>query len=160
MGRWRRRVRFLGDAFLEVLQAEVESLLAELQSTGRGWLKGLLVCSVAAAFGFWGVGVLTTFAIALLATWVDVWQAAGIVFLLLALATGGLGFIGWRTFRRQRGPTVIVRGHLEDHLGWWRQSLAVEDPAPERGRRGSRGDAGSGEIEGAGSKDVDGEEDP
>ena len=125
MGRWRRKVRSLGQAFVEVLQAEVESLLLDVQETGRGWAKGSVFFLAAAAFAFWAVGVFTAFAVAVLAIWLSVWQAAGIVLLVLLATTVVLVLVGRRVFLQTQAPTAIVRGHLDDHLGWWRENLAA-----------------------------------
>jgi len=141
MGSWGGRVRNLGDAFFEVLQAEIEALLIELQSTGKGWLKSVLLAVVAAVFSFWAVGVLTAFLNALLSTRVGTWQAAGIVFLVLGLTSGGFAFWAWKTFRRERGPVVVVRGHMADHLAWWQKNMTAEGPTLEPRSVGA--DAGS-----------------
>ncbi len=132
MGRWARRMRSLGRVFIEVLQAEVETLLADLQAMGKGWLQALLLFVAAAAFAFWSVGVLTTFAIVLLAGALGLWQAAGVVFLVLAMVTAGLAFAGFRLLRRQRAPTAIVKGHLEDQLEWWRENLEERESRAAR----------------------------
>ncbi len=132
MNRWTRRARSLGSAFLEVLQAELEALLSEIQTTGRGWLRALIYFASAAAFVFWSVGVFTAFVIALLAELWGVWRAAAAVLLLLILVAGGLIFAGYRVLRQHRPPTAIVRGHLEDHLHWWRNSLAEREATGHR----------------------------
>ncbi len=132
MKRWTRRARSLGSAFLEVLQAELEALLAEIQSTGRGWLRALLYFASAAAFAFWSVGVFTAFVIALLAEFWGVWRAAAAVLLLLILVAAALVFAGYRVLRQHRPPTAIVRGHMNDHLEWWRNSLAEREAARHR----------------------------
>jgi len=142
MRRWRRKFKSLGQAFVEVLQAEVAALLEDFQRTGRGALRGSLLLIVAAAFAFWSLGVLTVVAIAVLALFMSLWQAAGLVFLLLALTAGVVAWRGIRTLQNLQGPTTIVRSHMEDHLDWWRQNLAAkgealppaEEPVGRRGR--------------------------
>lgn len=144
MGRWSRRARSLGQAFVDVLQAEIADLVEELQRTGKGWLKAVLFFAGAAAFAFWAVGVFTAFLVVLLAVWMEPWQAAGVVLLFLTLLAGGLAFAGWRIFQKQRPPTEIVRGHVDDHLDWWRESLA---PARKVGSGRSARDGGRDEDE-------------
>ena len=124
MRRWTRRARALGDSLLEVLHAEVQALLSDFQRTGRGAVRGLALFLVAAALVFWSVGLLITFAVALVATWVGVWQAAGLVFLAVALAGFGVAAWGMAVFKKLDGPTQIVRTHVDDHVAWWRQTLA------------------------------------
>ncbi|MCB1054196.1 MAG: phage holin family protein [Acidobacteria bacterium] len=131
MGKWSRRVQALGHSALEVVQAEVHSLLEDFQSTGRGVLKALVVFLAAGAFVFWGVGVLTAAAVAVLALWLALWQATLVVFLAMILTAAGLGWWGWRVIQRLEGPTTTVRRHVDDHIGWWRGHLA-----DDRGRLG------------------------
>jgi hypothetical protein len=123
MRRWRRKFRSIGHAFLEVLHAEVTALLEDFQRTGRGLVRGSLFLVTAAAFAFWSLGVLTVVAIAGLALVLSLWQAAGVVFLALLITALLLAAAGRRTLRRLRGPSTIVRGHVDDHLEWWRQNL-------------------------------------
>lgn len=134
MGKWSRRVQAVGHSVLEVVQAELHSLLEDFQRTGRGMAKALVVFMVAGACLFWSVGVLIAAAVAVLAIWIELWQATLAVFLGISLVAGGLAFWGWTVVKGLEGPTTIMRRHVDDHFGWWRDHLA------EDGRRLGRGD--------------------
>ncbi len=134
MLRWRRRVRDVGDAFLGVVQAELQAMVAEIQDSGKGLAKALALLLAALAVAFWALGVFIAFAVALLATWLGVWKATAIVFLVLALVGGLLAAFAWRILRRLRSPTTIVRTRVTNHLGWWRETLDVPDGDDARER--------------------------
>ena len=143
MRRWSRRARALGGSLVEVLQAEVHSLLADFQRTGKGAVRGLSLLLLAAAIFFWCLGLLVTFAVALLATRLGVWQATGVCLLGLAAIGAAVALWGWRCFKGLEAPTRIVRNHVDDHVQWWRETLAppasleepeVEGPAGEESR--------------------------
>ena len=138
MGRWSRRARNLGGSLVEVLQAEIHSLLADFQRTGQGAVKALLMLIAAAAFGFWTLGLFLTFAVGLLATRMTFWQAAGLVCLAVGLCGFGVAVLARNAFRRLDAPTRIVRTHVDGHVEWWRETLSP----PEQVEDGS----GSGEA--------------
>lgn len=128
---WTRNAKALAESFLEVVQAELHSLLADFHRTGSGASKAGALLLLAALFTFWSLGLLITFLVALLATWVGFWQAAGLVFLVLAPVGAGIGYKGWKLLLKQKAPTLILRTHVDDHVGWWRRTLADRRSAAE-----------------------------
>ncbi len=131
MRRWSRRAQALGGSLVEVLQAEVHSLLAEFRNTGKGAVRALVLLLAAAAVIFWSLGLLITFGVALLTTRIGLWQAAGLSFLILALIGLALALWGWRSFKRLQAPTQIVRTHVDDHVLWWKETLTSRERRPE-----------------------------
>lgn len=131
MRRWSRRARALGGSLVEVLQAEIHSLLADFQRTGRGAVRGVALLLAAAALVFWSIGLLITFIVTVLAAWLGLWQAAGLTFLVVALAGLAVALWGMGVLKRLEAPTQIVRIHVDDHVQWWREALAPPSQ-PER----------------------------
>ncbi len=91
---WIELARSLGQALLEVLQAESEVLKRELGDTGKQAGIGTALMAAAGMVLFWFLGVATLFLIAVAAIWMPTWAAAGVVGLVLlaiALVLIGLG---------------------------------------------------------------------
>jgi hypothetical protein len=61
---------------------------------GAGWFVGALVVL------FWAVPVLGTFAIAGLASWMPVWLAALLIFIVMVIITAVLALLGLLRFRK------------------------------------------------------------
>jgi hypothetical protein len=141
MGRIKQRVQSLGQSAVEVVRAEVHSLLDDFQHTGRGLTIVLALATAALILTFWATGVGTAALVALIALRLPVWAAAGIVFLALMLAAGILLGWGWLKLKKLETPSQTVRRHVDDHLGWWSGQLVDDDG--RRGRRRSAVGAGS-----------------
>lgn len=128
MGRFKRKVRSLGQSVVETLRAELDSLFDDFSVTGKRLVVILALLTAALILTFWAAGVGTAFLIALLATRLAVWQAAGLVFLLFLLASAGLVFWAWRRLREVETPAQTVRRHLDDHFEWWERHLERDAP--------------------------------
>lgn len=139
MGRIKQRVQSVGQSVVEVVRAEVHSLLDDFQHTGRGLTFVLALAVAALILAFWAAGVGVAALVALIALRLPVWAAAGIVFLTLMLAAGILLGWGWMKMKELETPTQTVRRHVDDHLGWWRGQLAEEEGSRSRRRRSAVG---------------------
>ncbi|MDY7094498.1 MAG: phage holin family protein [Acidobacteriota bacterium] len=139
MGRIKQRVQSLGQSVVEVVRAEVHSLLDDFQHTGRGLTMVLALATAALILIFWAAGVGTAALVALIAVRLPVWAAAGIVFLVLMLSAGILLGWGWMKMKKLETPTQTVRRHVDDHLGWWRGQLVEEEGTRSRRRRSAMG---------------------
>lgn len=139
MREWIEKFRAVGRALLEVYRAEMAELSAEMAETGRhfAWAAGFLLA--AAMVAFWTVAALGYFLIQVLALWLPLWGAAGVVVLLLVLIIALLAFLGYRRLGRCENPTETVRRRLDDHRAWMEGSLlppeievAADDDDPVR----------------------------
>ncbi|MEM9291742.1 MAG: phage holin family protein [Acidobacteriota bacterium] len=132
---WRRRVRNVGETFLEVLQAEIHSLLEDFAQSGRSASVGLARIFLALCLGFWTLGVLTAGLVALFALWLPVWGAAAVVAVITSLGAAIAGASGMIRLRSIEPPHHTVRRHVDDHVTWWQgevfQRSAALPSAPE-----------------------------
>ncbi len=123
MGRWRRKVTDLGRAGLDLVVSEIDAVLSDFGASGRGLLKASLFFGAATAAAFWAVGVFTYFLVQVLALWLPLWGAAGVVVLLLLVVAILLSWIGKRVVRGLESPTATVRRHVRDHVDWWQDEI-------------------------------------
>jgi cytochrome c biogenesis protein CcdA len=140
MGRWRRKFTSLGRAGVDLVVSEIDAVLADFAVSSRGVVKASLFFGLAAATGFWAVGMLTYFLVQVLALWLPLWGAAGVVLLLLLMAGAILYLLGRRVLRQLETPAATVRRHVRDHFDWWQDEVLAEERALPRGR----GDEGGG----------------
>jgi uncharacterized membrane-anchored protein len=138
--RWVELFRALGDALLDLLEAELRTLSREIARSGRHLGVAIAFFGGAAAIAFWLLGVLTYFAIALLSLWLPMWGAALIVAGVLLLAVVVVAWLGVSRLRRVENPATIFRRRLDDHLGWWNGRLLAEEPGGEDGGEGAEAD--------------------
>lgn len=129
--RWVETFRAVGDAFLDLLEAELRALGQEVTRSGRHLLVALGLFGAAAAIGFWLIGVLICCAILLAALWLPLWGAALAVAGVLLLVVAVVAWLGVRHLRRVENPATIVRRRLDDHVGWWSGSLLAGEPGEE-----------------------------
>lgn len=130
MASWSEQFRSLGQALLEVVRAELAELQGELAVTGRQLGIALGLFAAAAVVGFWTVAALIYFLIHLLALWLPLWAAAGVVMLLLLAAIALLGWLGYRRLQRVENPAETVRRRLDDHQDWWRHRMLPQENGP------------------------------
>lgn len=139
---WADSVRGVGSALLDVWQAEIAALRQDLTRSGRALRGGLILAALAAAVGFWSVGLGLWLAVEGLTLWLPRWQAALAVFAAGVLLTLILGWIARRTLGRIEAPLRSVKRRSREHVEWWQETV-LPDLAP-----GARGDRGEGEEQG------------
>lgn len=127
---WIELVRSLGAALLDVYRAEAEELGDEVKTSflHLAWAVGFFV--VAGMIGFWTLAAGIYFLIHLLALWLPLWGAAGVVLLALVLGILLLVGLGWRRLQRWENPTEVFRRRFVEHRVWLEQRLL---PPEERG---------------------------
>lgn len=146
---WVEMLRGLGQGFLDLLGAEWEQLKAELAVSAKRLGLGVGLLAAAGMLCFWLLGTLVYFAIQLLAIWLALWAAAGLVALALLVVIAVVALVGLHTLKRIENPIETVGRRWDDHLDWWearlvREDLAAAGAADEAGGTDD-GDDGDGE---------------
>ena len=127
---WGEVLRALGEAFVEVLRAEM-ALLAE-QWKEAGMLVGIAVALGGAVFFsmFWLCGLLVLAGVDLvrrLTEW-QLWQAsllvAGLLSLIMLVALG----VAWLLVRRLKSPVAAFGERVNDHVAWWQDQILEGEP--------------------------------
>jgi len=126
MRSWLELLRGLGQGFLDVLRAEWEQLLADFGVSAKRLAFGVGLLGAAAMLCFWLLGTFVYFLIQVVAIWLPVWGAAGIVVLVLLLVIGVLGLVGMRFLKKIENPIDTVGRRWDDHLDWWEARLVDE----------------------------------
>jgi hypothetical protein len=126
MSGWIEMFRGLGEALLDVLRAEVATLQEDLSRSGRIAGGALALLGVALVLLFWVVGLFIFALVAVLHIWWPLWAAAGVVFLLFAIAAGILVWLGMGRLKQVENPVQTFRRRVDDHLDWWQNTLMRE----------------------------------
>jgi hypothetical protein len=136
MGSWIESLRRLGQALLEVFQAEMAELGRELGTSGKHLLKAIVFFVVVLFFAFWMVMAFYLFFTALfsaiLALWIDdpfwaVTAGSGVGLLFLLLVMGVLGLLGYLQIKKFGNPAESVRRRFDDHRTWWHERLLPQE---------------------------------
>ncbi|REJ77096.1 MAG: phage holin family protein [Acidobacteria bacterium] len=143
-------------ASLQLLQAEIDELRAQLGAETARLVRLALIVGVAAGFAFWGLAVLIAAAVLALALVLEPWLAALIVGLVLSAVAGGFAIWARARVRRMRSPAALVEERLRDHLAWWEREIrpatpahqprTAPGPAPAPGIEGPAPDEFTGEV--------------
>jgi hypothetical protein len=143
---WIELIRSLGAALLEVYRAELADLKGDVRdaSIHLVWALGLLLG--AGVIAFWAVATLVFFVIEMLALWLPLWGAVGVVLLLLVGTVLTLLALGLRRLKRWENPAETVRRRLTDHRSWLEGEFLGEEGPEEPAETGA-----------GGSEDVEGE---
>lgn len=124
---WIDLFRSLGESLVEVLRAETTSLQDDLKRSGKHMGVALAFFGAAAMLAFWVLGLLLFFLVALLYIWLELWAAAGIVFLVFLAGMGILAWLGMSRLKHVENPIDSVKRHVDDHLDWWQSGLLAEN---------------------------------
>lgn len=123
IGSWLEMFRALGQALVEVFEAELAELAEELGVSAKHLAWALGFCVAAAFLAFWMLPALMFLAGLVLALWLPAWAAALVVVVFFFLLIAGLGFLGYRRLRRVENPAETVRRRYEEHREWWDERL-------------------------------------
>ena len=126
-----QRLRSLGQALVELLQAEVDALGADLQGTASELAKALALLAGAAFLLFWVLGGLGYGAMEVLSLWLPRWGAVFTVVGVFALFALILALLGRSRLRRLEAPAATVKRHLASHKEFVRQELLLDDTVDE-----------------------------
>ena len=121
----------LGEAVLEVLEAEVRALGSDLRNTGKRLLLLLLWLLVAVQLLVVSAVFLGFAVVRLLDLRLAPWAAALLAGTALLVSALGVGWWAWRGLQSLEAPLATVKRRVEDHTAWWRNEIAAS-PAPEK----------------------------
>lgn len=124
---WIELLRSLGAALLEVYRAEAAEIKEDLgkSSVHLAWGVGLMIA--AGMVGFWTLAAGIYFLIHVLALWLPLWGAAGVVLLLLVLTVLTLVWLGYRRFQRWENPAELLGRRVRSHRIWMEEELLPEE---------------------------------
>lgn len=128
---WRSRIAEVGSAFLGVVRAEIDAYVADFERSGRQVVRLLVVAAIAAAIGFWTIGLTLYLLVELVALAHPRWRAVGIVWLLFVVATGIAALIARSRARKIESPAAIVRRRGEETRRWWSEQIAADSEPGE-----------------------------
>jgi len=122
--RWWELLTRLGRASLEVVAAELSTLVDELRVSGRSLVGALFLFLAALGLGILGLGFAVQGLVAVLALYFPEWAAAGVVG--AALMGGGAVFwyVGRRKLARLEPPLGTVKRRWQEHDDWWQEKVA------------------------------------
>jgi hypothetical protein len=120
---WIRRLRSLGQALVELLQAEVDALNADLKGSARELGRGVALLMFAAFLAFWVLGGLAYGSVEVVAMWLPRWGAIFVVTGVWALVAGVLALLGRSRLRRLETPVRTVQRHFASHQAFVREEL-------------------------------------
>lgn len=132
---WVDVFRALGEAFVDVVRAEIEVLAEQWKRWGTkaGIAVGLSILALVLLVVYLP-GLLIFAAIDALhetagwPLWGSALAVAGLAFLVAALLLG----IGYLLLRKEENPMVAAKGRLADHKTWWQDKmLGPEHRLPE-----------------------------
>ncbi|MBZ0113960.1 MAG: phage holin family protein [Thermoanaerobaculia bacterium] len=116
---WKTLIQGLGESFVDLAVAEVETLGGDLARSGRSLGTALALAVAAVGLAFWALGVFTVTLIVALNLLMPLWGAALLVFSLLLVAFAITGQLAMRRVRSLQPPARMVRQRWQDHLDWW-----------------------------------------
>jgi len=124
---WIELVRSLGAALLEVYRAEAAELKDDVRKSSihLAWAVGLMIG--AGMIGFWTIAAFIYFLIQLLALWLPLWGAAGVVLLVLVLTVLALVWLGTRRLKRWENPVETIGRRVRDHRAWLEDHLLPDE---------------------------------
>jgi len=125
--RFGQRFREVGEAFVALWKAELATIADDLGKSGRALVRALVLVAVAAAVGFWTLGLMLYFGVELLALVLPRWGAVGVVLGLLLLVSLILLVMARKRFGEVESPAATVRRRLDDHRRWWQSRVASEE---------------------------------
>lgn len=123
IGSWVEMFRALGQALVEVVQAELAELAEELGVSAKHLAWALGFFGAVAFLAFWMLPALMFTVGLVLSIWLPAWAAALIVVAFFLLVMAILGFLGYRRIRRVDNPAEAVRRRYHDHKEWWNDRL-------------------------------------
>lgn len=128
---WIELVRSLGAALLEVYRAEAAELKDDVRKSSihLAWAAGLLIG--AGMLGFWTLATGIYFVIQVLAVWLPLWGATGVVLLVLVLTLLTLVWLGTRRLKRWESPVETIGRRVRDHRAWMEDHLLPEEASTD-----------------------------
>lgn len=144
---WIELFRSLGAALLEVYRAEAAELKEDLGKSSVHLLWGVGLMIAAGMVGFWTLAAGIYFLIQVLALWLPLWGATGVVLLLLVLTVLTLVWLGYRRFQRWENPAEMIGRRVRSHREWLEEHLLPDETGPSTDDGSPNGDADDEEEE-------------
>jgi uncharacterized membrane protein YqjE len=91
-----------------LVRAEVELAKSELVGEAKKAVKGAIYFVIALVIALYSSFFLFFFLGELLSVWLQRWAAFGIVFLLMLVAAGATGFLGYRKMKKLKAPERTI----------------------------------------------------
>ncbi|HEV7975816.1 phage holin family protein [Amycolatopsis sp.] len=91
-----------------LVRAEVELAKSELVGEAKKAVKGAIYFVIALVIALYSSFFLFFFLGELLSVWLQRWAAFGIVFLLMLVAAGAAGFLGYRKMKKLKAPERTI----------------------------------------------------
>jgi hypothetical protein len=129
MREWLALFRNLGDAFLELIGAEIEALADDLRRGGQRAARAVLLIAVALVMGALAWSLFTVALVWGLATVMRGWLAALLVGAVYAAIAIGFALSAQRQWREVEAPLDTVKRRWREQNTWFRQRLL--QPASE-----------------------------
>lgn len=129
MREWLQLFRNLGDAFLDLIGAEIDTLAADLRHGGRHAARAALLIAIAFVLAVLAWSLFTVALVWGLSTVMRGWLAAllvGGVYAVIALVCGVAARRHWRSVE---APLDTVKRRWREQHTWFREHLLA--PAPE-----------------------------
>jgi hypothetical protein len=126
---WLELFRKLGDAFLELIGAEIEALAADFQRGGRTAARAALLIGIAFVSGALAWSLFTVALVWGLSMVMRGWLAALLVGAVYAVVAIVLAVSARRRWREVEAPLDTVRRRWRDQNTWFRERLL--SPASE-----------------------------
>jgi uncharacterized membrane protein YqjE len=120
---WLDLFRNLGDAFLELVGAEIDALAADLQRGGRNAARAALLIAIALVFAVLAWGLFTVALIWGLSTVMRGWIAALLVGGVYAVVAIGCAVAARRRWREVEAPLDTVKRRWREQSTWFRERL-------------------------------------
>ena len=128
---WLEVFRSLGEAFFEVLRAELGVLSEHWKRAGAH--LAIVVGLFVTAFGLLAVGgtlaIYTTVALVHELTGWSWGRSGGVVTLTVLLLAALLATIGYWRLQRIESPAMAFKDRLDDHVDWWKAGVLRDDNA-------------------------------
>lgn len=141
---WVELFQSLKEAFIGVVQAEVDSLRVDFELSTRRLVRAVGLAAAAIFVIFWAIGVVVFLLIQVASLWLPPWAASLVVLALLVIACVALVAAARASLQQIEPPKAMIRRHIQESMDWWedevvpasdvenKASLPAGDIPPER----------------------------
>ncbi len=120
---WIALFQSLRDAFVGVMEAEVQSLRLDFELTKRHIGQAIGFAVLAVFVCFWVIGVFVLLLVQVAGIWLPNWAASLVVLAFLSLCGMGLVAAARERLRRIEAPKAMIRRHVQEHMDWWEEEV-------------------------------------
>lgn len=120
---WIELFQSLRDAFVGVMEAEVQSLRLDFELTKRHIGQAIGFAAIAVFICFWVIGVAVLLLVQVASIWLPDWAASLVVLAFLSLCGMGLVAAARERLHRIEAPKAMIRRHVQEHTDWWEEEV-------------------------------------